>query len=220
MACVDSFYAAVIMGEAGLSDSRLLLLWTKRFPTPFSPLSFNLSRAIAGYLLPLPFLVRVTGSALHYVSISAACSTSYVQLQSKIRANADSSWAVLSSGRIVLCGGSDGVKIAYLLTREGRVERLSNMTYARSAPGVIAWRGKVLTFGSFMGSGTLKCERLDLTSRRWTTLPDLHEARSYFTPEEWRGAVYLCGGHCFSIARFDGPLCTYCLSNFLKALEH
>ena len=96
----------------------------------------------------------------------------------------------------------------------------SQMAYARSAPGIIAWKGEVLVFGSYLGSGTQKCERLDLVCKQWTALPDLHKARSYFTPEEWRGAVYLCGGYCLSIERFDGVSMHLCQSYCLKALEH
>jgi len=193
------------MGEtAELPDPILLLLWTKRFTTPLSPLSFNLSREIASYLLPSTSLVWVSGSALQYTNVSAGCSTSRIQLQSTIHANSDSAWVVLVSGRIVLCGGSGGSKFAYLLDKRGSVEQLPDMAYARSAPGIIAWKREVLVFGSYLGSGTQKCERLDLVCKQWTALPDLHKARSYFTPEEWRGAVYLCGGYCLSIERFDG----------------
>lgn len=187
----------------GLPDPRLLLLWAKRFPTPFSPLSFNLSREIASYLLPCSFLVWMTSNALYFIDLSTSRS-SRIQLQSTISANEDSSWVMLISGRIVVCGGSGGVKLAYLLDRKGSVEHLSSMTYNRSAPGIIEWRGEVLVFGSYLGDGVQKCEKLALPSKQWTGLPDLHEDRSYFTPAEWGRAVYLCGGYCFTIERFDG----------------
>lgn len=45
-----------------------------------------------------------------------------------------------------------------------------------------------------LNSGWLKqCEKFDLKKRRWTSLPDMREARCYFNPCMFNGYVYLCG---------------------------
>lgn len=59
-------------------------------------------------------------------------------------------------------------------------------------------------FGSFWNEGGRKCE-LFTDKAGWTTLVDMHQNRSMFTPVVWKGKIYLCGGkENVTIETFDG----------------
>lgn len=189
---------------AELPDPRLLLLWAKQYSCLFSPLSRNISREVASYLFPDTFLVLVTASALQFINVQTTSNTLLIPLQSEIVADADSAWTTLGSDKLVVCGGSEGKNSAYLLDKKGSVERLLNMAFRRSSPGIIEWEEAVLVFGTYEDKWSRKCEKFTCAAKQWSGLPDMHEGRSYFRPAKWQNAVYLCGGYCLQIEVFDG----------------
>lgn len=186
-------------------DPRVLLLWAKRYANLFIPLSHNISREVASYLIPLDsVLIVVTKSSLRIINVQGVSCTSIIPLKIEIRVDGDSAWTTLGSDKLVVCGGSGGKLSAYLLDRKGGVEQLPNMAYGRSSPGIIEWEEAVLVFGTYMGNGNRKCEKFVLACKQWSGLPDMNEPRSYFRPAKWQKAVYLCGGYCLQIEVFDG----------------
>ena len=62
-----------------------------------------------------------------------------------------------------------------------------------------------MTFGSSEKQVGRVCEQFILATMSWKRRPDMHKARSSFTPAVWQAAVYLCGGfHNSTIETFDG----------------
>ena len=91
-----------------------------------------------------------------------------------------------------------------MLYRDGRVQRLCDLTSGHRCHGLVQWRGAVHVFGSF-GCQDEDTKGECLSQRTWRPLPEMHQARFCFSPVVWSGAVYLCGGAANSTVEvYDG----------------
>ena len=173
-----------------------------------SPQPSSLSAAIPPAQVQTAEIYWVTGKSVQCFDVRTSQLHPPVQLRTPILADENSRWAVVDSGRVVLCGGGKGDtseslvisgyskprKTAYLLSKTGEVETLPELQYGHQSPGVIAWNGRVLVFGSSRGPGGRQCEALVLTGQTWEAFAEMHKKRFEFTPAIWRDSVYLCGG--------------------------
>ena len=192
----------------------VLLVWVRAHVSLFLRLSRGLTREICTYLSP--DALWLAGFYLNRLYVCDFGETDYqVRNPVELRANVHTfraRWTTIDSTRLVLCGGKPieskdqrlALRRAYLISRTGSVQELSNMLHGHSSHGLITWHGGVLVFGSLAKPGGRKCERLDLKEMQWELLPELNQPRHDFTPAEWRNAVYLCGGGAASIEVFDG----------------
>ena len=92
----------------------------------------------------------------------------------------------------VLCvGGTPFTTAVYTLTiSTAQLEQLPSMQTARGFSGVLAVAHFAYVFGGNWPS-LASCEKLDLASPVWTSLPDMHHARYAFSPCLYEQLVYL-----------------------------
>lgn len=122
------------------------------------------------------------------------------------RVDEETAYALMSSGDVFCCGGSNATRNAYYLgSKSAKMTILPNLSYGRGRPGVICFNNFPYIFGGRNRKiGLVFCERL-LTTDNWELLPSsmLH-ARSGFTPVLSSSCIYLPGGsETTHIERFD-----------------
>lgn len=215
-------FAALEM--AGKED-RVRLIWMRQLVPILHRLSLNVIREICLYLQIWPLLTWVSPQSISFFDFQNMCLGAAIPLERCIT-TLNASWVTVDEDKVVICeGGSNGeihsdnvLHTALQLHRSGRVKVLSDMKHPHNNPGMVMWAGFVHVFGSFVGPGETKCERLLLTQSAWEQLPDLHSRRSLFTPVVWRNEIYLCGGYQNSTVEvFDGATMRLLDINLLEA---
>ena len=148
---------------------------------------------------PLP-LCRVTNRThLDLFSPHSERWETSVKLSDAIEAR-NSAFLVIEDVGIVCVGGYDAKYSAFLrdvfLIGEGsgEVHLLPYLSYPRCGIGLCSSSGYLYAFGGRDVKLIPTCEKLHISDQDWTPVPGMATPRAYFTPVEWEGVVYLCGG--------------------------
>jgi len=171
-------------------------------------------------------LVQITATFLRFFDCTTSTWGSQVSLECHIIADENTRWVALEDGRLFCNGGAcntqDPGRNAYLLSRNGEVEKFPNMSYSRFAHGNIQVDSFIYTFGGcklytdgshYIGFGDnytdddiLKtCEKIDLEGyvRRWADLPSMQYGRGKFNPCWFHELLYLCGSSSSQMETFS-----------------
>ena len=184
---------------ADLSERRakVWLLYLKHTRGDRGKLSLDILREVCSFLHPL-LLVDVTESYIRFFDFQRGAWKQPLPLNPHIQADYTSSWVVLETGSVFICGGGYSSDVywstAYVL-EEGCVEQVGRMQVGRCSHGVLAYSSnQVYVFGGYNGDRLNSCEKYHL--QQWTLLPPMQTARSSFNPCLFNGSIYLCGLIC------------------------
>ena len=171
-------------------------------------------------------LVSLIVDEMHVFDLITGTRDSIPLLQ-PILVDETSMWAWMKA--TLFCSGGNSSfegRNAYKVLQSGTVVRLPDMNIPRKRHG-LWWdsrRYKMIVFGGTFYSGEPSasqstsfteyvgfkdCEELSQQADLWEILPTMREARSDFTPCEYRDWVYLCGKGAASIEVFHPEACFF-----------
>ena len=117
----------------------------------------------------------------------------------KVKSSEWSSYVLIDSNRVFLCGGGDSYKAyrsAYFVEKEGPSHKLTKMTCNRSEHSAVLLNGSVHVFGGRCQTGPLReVESFDLESLNWTVQVPMNNSRYSFVAAALGNCIYLCGGN-------------------------
>jgi hypothetical protein len=159
---------------------------------------------IPGQALPSYFPYFSPGK-LNKVSLDQRLAVSSVDLGSQTNINADSVYCLMPDERVFVCGGSWHANVYLIETWNGTVHNLPDMRDARAWHGLVLLNGEMMVFGGASTNQTplAKCESYNLVNGRWSQFGPMSQARCGITPCELKFMIYIAGGGCNTVDRYD-----------------
>ena len=171
-----------------------LLVWMHSFDTVFSLLSFTILREICGYF-PLPALLPASykHELLIYHLHTGICTVA----QRPRRINPRASFCLLDLVHtLVFPGPSPSTMVLHLHLLTLEIHQMPNLLTPRAAPGTLHFQGQIYAFGGKLNALSLAdAEKLILTDKEWTTLPDMLEAVANPLPCLHIAKIYILSAH-------------------------
>ena len=142
---------------------------------------------------------------LNKISLDQRTAVSAISLMGANNINADTVCFLMQDERIFACGGTWHAN-AYLVDAwDGTVHNLPSMQSARAWHGLVYFNGEMMVFGgAYSSQMTLAaCEGYNLTDGRWNQFGPMSSPRAGINPCELGSNIYVAGGGCNSIERYN-----------------
>ena len=167
---------------------RVLVLWTRGFPTPHSRASTNVLREVCAYLGSFP-LFAVFFRSLTVFS-SSNHSSQYYTLPTTFTSGTE--FVRVDVDNLICLGGFPETSEAYVLNLPSLhlgLKALPNMHSTRCLAGVTLVNTSYYVFGSYPGKTS--CEKLNYRQEKWTRLANMHTGKFGFSPARHGQSIYL-----------------------------